>query len=123
MKKIILALSVVTLAACSSTSKEVYTEKRVFTYPKGQTPHLKDMYLRDQGQENKDITYTGVSNPSVIVNDNQYVNPDVPYFEPDLPSNSLDDAVSAQRELRNLYRENDLLVAKAYNQMLKERQN
>ena len=38
----ILAMS---LCACTSMHKETYTETRNFHYPKGTTPHLKEMYM------------------------------------------------------------------------------
>jgi hypothetical protein len=39
---ILLAMS---LCACSSMHKETYTETRNFHYPKGTTPHIKEMYM------------------------------------------------------------------------------
>jgi hypothetical protein len=118
MKAIIGLLSVAILSACSSTSKEVYTEKRTLTYPKGSSPHIKDMYLRNEQpqivhQTPQVVNYTGV--PDTIVDDNRYLNSDVPYFEPELPRND-------PRSLHAIHAENDLLIAQAYNKWLKERQ-
>ena len=48
--KITLILLAMSLCACSSMHKETYTETREFHYPKGATPHLKDMYMH-KGQE------------------------------------------------------------------------
>ena len=68
--KITLILLAMSLCACSSMHKETYTETREFHYPKGATPHLKDMYMH-KGPEvrkaepvihqefNHDITGTG----------------------------------------------------------------
>ena len=117
MKAIIGLLSVAILSACSSTSKEVYTEKRTLTYPKGGSPHLKEMYLRNEQpeivhQSPQVVNYTGV--PDIIGDDN-YVHGDVPYFEPDLPRGE-------PRTLHEIHAENDLLIAKAYNKWLRERQ-
>ncbi len=47
MKKLITLLLIAGLQACSSISKETYTEMRTLTYPKGGQPHLKEMYLKD----------------------------------------------------------------------------
>lgn len=43
--KITLILLAMSLCACSSMHKETYTETRNFHYPKGTTPHLKEMYM------------------------------------------------------------------------------
>jgi hypothetical protein len=115
MKAITCLLLVTVLSACSSTSKEVYIEKRTLTYPKGSIPHIKEMYLRNEQpqvvhQTPQVVNYTGV--PDTIVDDN-YVNDDLPYFEPDS---------HGQRSLHAIHAENDLLIAQAYNKWLKERQ-
>lgn len=60
MKKI--ALLVITAAMVSCVSKETYTEKRTLTYPKGQTPHIKEMYLRN-GTAVHTERYVGVEQP------------------------------------------------------------
>jgi hypothetical protein len=70
MKNILLA-SCLALCACG-TAKETYTEKRVLTYPKGTTPNLKEMYLReDKAPDSVPIveqnTYTGVAAPDALV--------------------------------------------------------
>ena len=109
MKAVLLSLTIA-LAACSSTSKEVYTEKRVFTYPKGQAPHLKDMYIPKQNEEK---TYIGTNNPEPMDN---YDSLFAPIPEPqdhwsnsDIPENSTND----------LERENYYLGLMAKNKMLK----
>jgi hypothetical protein len=55
MKKLLLLLL---LPACSSVSKETYTEKRTLKYPKGGTPHIKDFYLHKQ--EEPTPQYAGI---------------------------------------------------------------
>jgi hypothetical protein len=65
MKKLTILLLAAGLQACSMTSKEVYTEKRVFTYPKGGEPHLKEMYLRD-GKHQEQNTYIGTNTPEPV---------------------------------------------------------
>ena len=72
MKPILLALSLA-LCACG-TVKETYTEKRTLTYPKGTTPNLKEMYLREDKTPDvapivEQNTYTGVAEPAVAYND------------------------------------------------------
>lgn len=70
MKNILLA-SCLALCACG-TAKETYTEKRVLTYPKGTTPNLKEMYLREDKTPDaapvvEQNTYTGVAVPDSVV--------------------------------------------------------
>ncbi len=43
--KITLIILAMSLCACSSMHKETYTETRQFHYPKGTTPHIKEMYM------------------------------------------------------------------------------
>ena len=62
MKKLITLLLIAGLQACSTVSKETYTETRTLTYPKGSQPHLKEMYLRD-GKHQEQNTYIGTSTP------------------------------------------------------------
>jgi hypothetical protein len=114
MKAVLLSLTIA-LAACSSTSKEVYTEKRVFTYPKGQAPHLKDMYVQPQAAPQPQIehTYVGTNNPEPIDNYDSLFAP-VPepqdhWSNSDIPENSIQD----------LERENYYLSLMAKNRMLR----
>jgi hypothetical protein len=65
MKKLILLLAIAGLQACSSISKETYTEMRTLTYPKGGQPHLKEMYLRD-GKHQEQNTYIGTNDPQPV---------------------------------------------------------
>jgi hypothetical protein len=83
MKNILLA-SCLALCACG-TAKETYTEKRTLTYPKGTTPNLKEMYLKEGKAPSaasvvENNTYTGVPDSAVAYNDSDL-----------LPSDSLED--------------------------------
>lgn len=83
MKNILLA-SCLALCACG-TARETYTEKRVLTYPKGTTPNLKEMYLREDKTPDaapmvENNTYAGVPESAVAYNDADL-----------LPSDSLED--------------------------------
>ena len=62
MKKLILLLAIAGLQACSTISKETYTETRTLTYPKGGEPHLKEMYLKDNKHQEQN-TYIGTNEP------------------------------------------------------------
>ena len=107
MKLVLLSLTIA-LAACSSTSKEVYTEKRVLTYPKGQTPHIKDMYLQPQQPQH---TYVGTDAPQPAEDYSTLFAP-VPesrWDNPDLPTENIYD----------LERENYYLTLMAKNKMLR----
>ena len=103
--KITLILLAMSLCACSSMHKETYTETRNFHYPKGTTPHLKEMYMHKplvkepQVREpvihqefNHDITGTG-----------------------DVPMNT-------EASLQEVQYENNLLYAMMLNKMLKGNQ-
>ena len=46
--KTTLILLTMSLCACSSMTRETYTETRHFHYPKGTTPHIKEMYMHKQ---------------------------------------------------------------------------
>lgn len=106
--KVALLLLTVAVSACSSTSKEVYTEKRVLTYPKGQTTHIKDMYLQPQQEQH---TYVGTSTPQPAEDYSTLFAP-VPesrWDNPDMPTENIYD----------LERENYYLTLMAKNKMLK----
>ena len=66
MKKLITLLLIAGLQACSTVSKETYTETRTLTYPKGGEPHLKEMYLKD-GKHQEQNTYIGTNEPQPVV--------------------------------------------------------
>ena len=90
-------MTALAVQACS-TSKETYTETRTLRYPKGQTPHLKDFYLQpevDQPQPEQQPQYAGVYDSDVLPWDNH------------------------QSELDRLNKENALLIARQYNEALK----
>lgn len=115
-KYIITALIVAALPACSSVSIETYTEKRTLTYPKGGHPHIKDMYLQNDKSVNEDIHNSNVmiapttpaerSIPSATNEDWKYVNPDLP--------------VKHEPTYDDIQNENKLLLAKYYNDWLRE---
>jgi hypothetical protein len=65
MKKLITLLAIAGLQACSTISKETYTETRTLTYPKGGEPHLKEMYLKD-GKHQEQNTYIGTNDPQPV---------------------------------------------------------
>lgn len=65
MKKPILLLAIAGLQACSTISKETYTETRTLTYPKGGEPHLKEMYLKDNKHQEQN-TYIGTNEPQPV---------------------------------------------------------
>ena len=65
MKKLITLLAIAALQACSTISKETYTETRTLTYPKGGEPHLKEMYLKD-GKHQEQNTYIGTNDPQPV---------------------------------------------------------
>jgi hypothetical protein len=65
MKKLILLLLIAGLQACSTISKETYTETRTLTYPKGGDPHLKEMYLKDNKHQEQN-TYIGTNEPQPV---------------------------------------------------------
>jgi hypothetical protein len=108
--KIAIMLLSVAVAACSSTSKEVYTEKRTLTYPKGQTPHIKDMYLQPQ-QPQQQHTYVGTNAPQPADDYSTLFAPvsESRWDNQDLPSENIYD----------LERENYYLTLMAKNKMLK----
>jgi len=109
MKAVLLSLTIA-LAACSTTSTEVYTERRVLTYPKGQTPHMKELLVQPQHQEQN--VYTGVNDPRPADDYDSLFAP-VPepqdhWSNPDIPATT-----------HELERENYYLGLMARNKMLK----
>ena len=103
------------LPACSSISKETYTESRTLTYPKGGYPHIKDMYLRNDNSGN---VSTPINNNNVMVAPATQVEPvstqeDWRYVNPDLP-------VKQEPTYEDIQNENKLLLAKYYNNWLRE---
>lgn len=123
MKKPILLLAIAGLQACSSISKETYTETRTLTYPKGGDPHLKEMYLRD-GKHQEQNTYIGTNTPEPIT---QPVRQPEPYVSdhdliaPVPEVNNYQASYEPEREmtLDELMRENLMLQAKQQNAWLR----
>lgn len=103
MKRILLLLPLV-LVGCSSVSKETYTEKRILTYPKKSSPHIKEMYLGGANSI-KTSSAVGVDYPvhNVVNNDIDYIS------NPDLP-----------KSVEEIEQENRDLIARAQNRMLRE---
>lgn len=100
--KLLTATLSLALCACSSVSKETYTETRTLRYPKGITPHLKDFYLQP-GEEQPQPTnstpdYAGILPDSEVI-----------------PTNNAEQITA---EIERLKHENELLEARAYNQAL-----
>ena len=120
MKKPILLLAIAGLQACSTVSKETYTEMRTLTYPKGGQPHLKEMYLKD-GKHQEQNTYIGTNDPQPAqpapepyVNDHDLIAP-VPEV------NNFQASHEPEREmtLDQLMHENLMLQAKQRNAWLR----
>jgi hypothetical protein len=86
--------------------KETYTETRQFHYPKGTTPHIKEMYMHKP----QEVTQPQVSEPVI----HQEFNHDPVDFDyvGDMPEKTLE-------EVNN---ENNLLYAMMLNKMLKGHQ-
>ena len=110
MKVLLLSLTIA-MAAC--TNKEVYTEKRTFRYPRGESPHLKDMYMQEpqirQQMPQVQNIYIGQQsaepqNPlfAPLPEQDRWANPDIP-----------------QENLYDLERENYYLSLMAKNKMLR----
>lgn len=97
---ILLAMS---LCACSSMTKETYTETREFHYPKGATPHLKDMYMH-KGQE--------VRQAEPVIHQEINHNPVDFDYVGDLP----------QKTLEEIEYENKMLYALKVNKLMRQMQ-
>jgi len=104
--KITLIILAMSLCACSSMHKETYTETRHFHYPKGTTPHIKDMYMHKP----QEITQPQVSEPVI----HQEFNHDITGTG-DVPMNT-------EASLQDVQHENNLLYAMMLNKMLKGNQ-
>jgi len=103
--KTTLILLAMSLCACSSMTKETYTETREFHYPKGATPHLKDMYMH-KGPE--------VRQAEPVIHQEINHNPDPVDFDyvGDLP----------QKTLEEIEHENKVLYALKVNKMMRQMQ-
>jgi hypothetical protein len=120
MKKLILLLAIAGLQACSTISKETYTETRTLTYPKGGEPHLKEMYLKDNKHQEQN-TYIGTNEPQPVQTAPEpYVN-DVDLIAPVPEVNNFQASHEPEREmtLDQLIHENLMLQAKQRNAWLK----
>ena len=122
MKKLILLLLIAGLQACSSISKETYTETRTLTYPKGGEPHLKEMYLKDNKHQEQN-TYIGTNDPQPVVQPTPepYVN-DVDLIAPVPEVNNYQTSYTPPEEektLDQLLEENRILQAKQHNAWLR----
>ena len=126
MKKPILLLAIAGLQACSTVSKETYTEMRTLTYPKGGQPHLKEMYLKD-GKHQEQNTYIGTNDPQPVhqpvvqPTPEPYVN-DVDLIAPVPEVNNYQTSYTPPEEektLDQLLEENRILQAKQHNAWLR----
>jgi len=120
MKKITILLLAAGLQACSTISKETYTETRTLTYPKGGEPHLKEMYLRD-GKHQEQNTYIGTSTPEPVQQPEPYVN-DHDLIAPVPEVNNFQTSYTPPEEeksLDQLLEENRILQAKQHNAWLR----
>ena len=91
------------LCACSPMTKETYTETRHFHYPKGTTPHIKEMYMHKQPE---------VRQAEPVIHQPDPV--DFTYIG-ELPE-------ERTRTLAEVREENDLLCALRANKILKQMQ-
>ena len=124
MKKLITLLLIAGLQACSTVSKETYTEMRTLTYPKGGQPHLKEMYLKD-GKHQEQNTYIGTNDPQPVtqpvhqpepyVNDHDLIAP-VPEVNNYQASYT---PPEEEKTLDQLLEENRILQAKQHNAWLR----
>ena len=122
MKKPILLLAIAGLQACSTISKETYTETRTLTYPKGGEPHLKEMYLRD-GKHQEQNTYIGTNEPQPVTQPapEPYIN-DVDLIAPVPEVNNYQASYTPperEKTLDQLIHENLMLQAKQRNAWLR----
>jgi hypothetical protein len=95
------------LCACSSMTKETYTETRHFHYPKGTTPHLKEMYMHKPL-----VSEPQVREPVI----HQEFNHDPVDFD------YVGDMPQQEKTLEEINNENNILYAMMLNKMLKGNQ-
>lgn len=118
MKKLTILLLAAGLQACSTTSKETYTETRTLTYPKGGQPHLKEMYLRD-GKHQEQNTYIGTNTPEPTPASQPYVS-DHDLIAPVPEVNNFQSSYQPEEKtLDELITENLMLQAKQRNRWLR----
>ena len=104
--KTTLILLTMSLCACSSMHRETYTETRNFHYPKGTTPHLKEMYMH------KPPTEPVIQQP--VIHQEVNTHPEDYSYIAELPQE--------HRTLAQVREENDLLSALRANKILKQMQ-
>lgn len=120
MKKITILILIAGLQACSTISKETYTETRTLTYPKGGEPHLKEMYLKDNKHQEQN-TYIGTNTPEPVQQPEPYVN-DHDLIAPVPEVNNFQTSYTPPEEeksLDQLLEENRILQAKQHNAWLR----
>ena len=105
--KITLIILAMSLCACSSMHKETYTETRQFHYPKGTTPHIKDMYMHKP----QEVAQPQVSEPVIHQEFNH--NPDPVDFD------YVGDLPQQEKSLEEIERENKILYALKVNKALR----
>ncbi len=105
MKKTLILLTM-SLCACTSMTRETYTETRHFHYPKGATPHLKEMYMH------KPPTEPVIQQP--VIHQEVNTHPEDFNYIAELPEE--------HRTLAQVREENDLLSALRANKILKQMQ-
>jgi len=122
MKKLTILLLIAGLQACSTVSKETYTETRTLTYPKGGEPHLKEMYLKDnKHQEQNTYIGTNTPEPAPVQQPEPYVN-DHDLIAPVPEVNNFQTSYTPPEEeksLDQLLEENRILQAKQHNAWLR----
>lgn len=90
MKNLITIITAILLTSC--VSKETYIEKRTLTYPKGQVPHIKEMYLKNGTTVHSAERYAGVPSEPQVGDDEailfppEWSNEDLPSHEPAHPT-------------------------------------
>jgi len=90
MKNLITIITAILLTSC--VSKETYIEKRTLTYPKGQVPHIKEMYLKNGTTVHSTERYAGVPSEPQVGDDEailfppEWSNEDLPSHEPVHPT-------------------------------------
>lgn len=100
LQQIAVITTALAVQACSTVSKETYTETRTLTYPKKSIPHIKDFYLQNQQAE-----------PTPPVN--------APVYAGILPDNDVLPQENPEQELERLQHQNALLSAQIYNETLR----